>query len=259
MISIPLKTNDPRKEILFPSALSDAFAYDNIYVTKDTLSNGIGYWLKFDSPQNIPITGSRITSNTVIVQEGWNLIGSISDPVLTSEIISIPPSIITSDFFEYASSYFSTDTLLPSTGYWVKTNMAGSLLLTTDVTKLTENRIIISPTSELPPSPPSGDSKINQPLPKDFSLEQNYPNPFNPATIFKYALPYDSKVILRIYNTLGQVVMRLVDNVESAGFKSVEWNASHMASGVYFYRLEATNINDPGKSFIHVRKMLLIK
>lgn len=96
-------------------------------------------------------------------------------------------------------------------------------------------------------------------LPKGYALEQNYPNPFNPTTTLRYQLPVNSRVTLKIYNVLGQVVQTLVDGVESGGYKSTEWNASGVASGMYFYRLEATSTSDPTKSFTQVKKMLLLK
>jgi hypothetical protein len=89
-------------------------------------------------------------------------------------------------------------------------------------------------------------SATEQTKPTVFSLAQNYPNPFNPETVIKFSLPEDSKVTLRVYNVLGQVVNTLVDQVLPAGNHSVTWNGrneqgSDVASGVYFYRLKATN------------------
>lgn len=96
-------------------------------------------------------------------------------------------------------------------------------------------------------------------IPVEFALHQNYPNPFNPATSLNYDLPEAAHVTLRIYNTLGQTVRTLVDEVQDAGYRSVQWNAGNFASGVYFYRIEATSIADPSKFFTQIRKMLLIK
>jgi uncharacterized protein YfaP (DUF2135 family) len=96
-------------------------------------------------------------------------------------------------------------------------------------------------------------------IPKDFALEQNYPNPFNPRTAISYALPIASDVRLRIYNLLGQAVATLAHGVQDAGYKTVEWNAGSVASGLYIYRLEATSVADPLKAFMQTRKMVLIK
>jgi hypothetical protein len=96
-------------------------------------------------------------------------------------------------------------------------------------------------------------------VPLEYALGQNYPNPFNPTTRIVYQLPEASKVTIKVYNTLGQTVAVLVDREESAGFKSAEWNASGLASGIYFYRMEAASVTEPGKNFRSVEKMLLIR
>jgi len=96
-------------------------------------------------------------------------------------------------------------------------------------------------------------------LPTEFELMQNYPNPFNPRTIIKFRLPVASNVTIRIYNVLGQCVNELFNEIETAGEHSVVWNTNSIASGVYFYRFEATSIGDPVKSFIQVKKMVLVK
>ncbi|MGB8658327.1 MAG: FlgD immunoglobulin-like domain containing protein [Candidatus Zixiibacteriota bacterium] len=93
--------------------------------------------------------------------------------------------------------------------------------------------------------------------PSEFKLEPNYPNPFNPETVIKFALPQDSKVTLRVYNILGQVVNTLVDEVLPAGVHSTVWNGKNeqgrdVASGVYFYRIKAD-------SYESVMKMTLLR
>jgi len=101
---------------------------------------------------------------------------------------------------------------------------------------------------------------VNNPkLPGSYELGQNYPNPFNPTTTFRYTLPVLSKVRLTVFNVLGQLVSTVVDRTESAGEKSVEWDASAAASGVYFYRLEATTVSKSRKDFVQVRKMVLVR
>jgi hypothetical protein len=89
-------------------------------------------------------------------------------------------------------------------------------------------------------------------LPTEFSLAQNYPNPFNPTTTIKYALAVASHVTLKVYNTLGQEVEALVDESQDAGFKSVIFDAGRLASGIYFYRIQAGN-------FVDTKKLLILK
>jgi hypothetical protein len=96
-------------------------------------------------------------------------------------------------------------------------------------------------------------------MPAAYALAQNYPNPFNPSTVIRYSLPADGHVTLKIYNVIGELVSGLLDGEQQAGYKQVEWNASNFPSGVYFYRLEAANGPDPGKTFTQVKKMLLVR
>ena len=85
-----------------------------------------------------------------------------------------------------------------------------------------------------------------------YELYQNYPNPFNPITLIHYLLPEAAMVKLIVYNTLGQEVAVLVDGWQDAGYKTVTLNASEMASGIYFYRLQAGD-------FEQIKKCLLVK
>lgn len=94
-------------------------------------------------------------------------------------------------------------------------------------------------------------------IPENYELSQNYPNPFNPATTINYALKVTSQVSIIIYNNIGQQVLTLVDGSFPAGFRSVQFNASRIASGIYFYRIIAKGID--GSDFIQTKKMILLK
>jgi hypothetical protein len=95
-------------------------------------------------------------------------------------------------------------------------------------------------------------------IPHESRLEQNYPNPFNPSTIIRYGLPSPSALRIVITNTLGQEVAVLKDGEEEAGYHEVEWRAT-VASGIYFYRIDAVSMNDPNNRFVQVKKMLMLK
>lgn len=95
-------------------------------------------------------------------------------------------------------------------------------------------------------------------LPKVFALSQNFPNPFNPSTSINYALPFDSKIKISIYNSLGELVTDLLDKVEQAGNHSVLWNAAGLASGMYIYTIEAEPLKG-GSTFKSIKKMMLLK
>jgi len=89
-------------------------------------------------------------------------------------------------------------------------------------------------------------------LPNEYSLSQNYPNPFNPTTTIEFSLRQDGRTTLEVFNILGQVVARPIDGELKAGAYQVQFNASGLSSGLYFYRLRSG-------SFVDTKKMLLLK
>lgn len=97
----------------------------------------------------------------------------------------------------------------------------------------------------------TGVEPVGADLPTSFALSQNYPNPFNPTTSISFDLPKKSDVVLSIYNITGQKVTEMSDTYE-AGTHVFEWDASNMASGVYFYKLTAGD-------FTATKKMMLLK
>ncbi len=258
IVSVPLRGFNPFVEMLFPDAVSPAFGFSPGfgYATTDSLRAGSGYWLRFDKDEVVTIPGLRLAVDTIRVNTGWNLIGSFTDQVLSQNIASDPPGLVTSNLFGYHNGYVISDTVRPGQGYWIKVNQDGKLILSSHPSA-SSARINIALLSESPPPPPG--NVPGPTIPKEYVLREAYPNPFNPTTTIEYGLPTDSHVCLKIYNLLGQVVQTLADGVEAASCRQVQWNASNFASGVYFYRLDAVSVSDPGKSFTSVKKMVLIR
>jgi len=321
--------------------------------------SGVGYWLKFGAPQFIDISGDTIEIDTVEVKTGWNMIGSITRPVATANIIEIPPGNTASLYYGFRFGYLPADTIIPKRGYWIKANADGKLILsqsTSSKTEMSDRRERLNRSNsltitdrvgntqtlylkqgmknsdlvryELPPLPPAnlfdvryesqrvfeslpekidhsvelpisirgaefpikiswddgdlsgrmmttvtgmeehdltgkGEITIDRPItgkvtlrvqpamnehvPGSFTLYQNYPNPFNPTTIIRYSMPVESKVVLKVYNTVGQEVAILVNEIQDAGNKSVEWNGSGLPSGIYFYRLQVGSFHETKK------------
>ena len=393
LLSVPLQTNDMRKTTMFPAAVSSAFGYEpGGYVDVETLLIGSAYWMRFISPDTHSIFGTRLNIDTIPVYVGWNMIGSLAYPMLTSSVVPISPVAITSSFFAYSPTvgYYNVDTLKPGMGSWIKVNHAGLVILNNSVPLYAQNaseivlergsylskKQLLNQTSgfnnliiqdsegrersifysehpqaldldkyQLPPLPPgdmldvrfasqryvevpgseNASGEVKYPLkinggafpitinwdhnstegkmsvlrvrysnreleeislvgkgsktfhdgdgylgadlvvsttkvvelPREYALHENYPNPFNPVTKIQYDLPKDGRVRLTIYDLLGREVETIVDGVQEAGYKSIEWNAaggnrSNVSSGVYFYRLEAGN-------YRAVKKMMLLK
>jgi hypothetical protein len=89
-------------------------------------------------------------------------------------------------------------------------------------------------------------------LPTEYNLSQNYPNPFNPTTTIKYSISKTQHVKLTVFNALGEVVKTLVNKEQTAGYYSVQFDASKLTSGIYFYRLQAGG-------FVSIKKMVLLR
>ncbi len=89
-------------------------------------------------------------------------------------------------------------------------------------------------------------------VPKEFSLKQNYPNPFNPTTMIQFELPKESRIRLEVFNIIGQKVATMFEGVKPAGYHDILFDASHLTSGIYIYKLTV-----PNQTF--AKKMVLTK
>jgi hypothetical protein len=89
-------------------------------------------------------------------------------------------------------------------------------------------------------------------VPRTYFLSNNFPNPFNPSTKIKYSVPQSSNIILKVFDVLGNEIETLVDEEKPAGKYEVEFDASTLTSGVYFYQLDAGD-------FVQTKKMILLK
>ncbi len=147
LISIPMGLRDYTKKNIFPTAASDAFSFEGQYIANSELQNGKGYWLKFQNTASVDLTGYPITKQTIDVQEGWNLIGSVSSSVPVYSIVQDPAGIVESNFYGYDGGYAIADVVEPAKGYWVKVNQAGRLVLDAEPLIYTDSLTEIYPDS----------------------------------------------------------------------------------------------------------------
>ena len=131
-----------------------------------------------------------------------------------------------------------TDALIGDAGEYrvVVTNGAGSD---------TSQTVIVAVT-------PVSSVRYQSGIPEVFALHQNYPNPFNPSTQIRFDIPQEANVRLDIFNVLGQRIATLVDEYRTAGYYTEHFNAGHLASGLYFYRIQAGD-------FTSVKKLMLVR
>ncbi|MBI5021186.1 MAG: T9SS type A sorting domain-containing protein [Ignavibacteriales bacterium] len=121
--------NDMSKATIYPTAASVAFRYASGYQPTDPLTNGPGYWLKFDKFTYAGGPGIPKNSVSIDVLTGWNMIGSIAKPVAVANI-GLSSGLTIGTVYKYAGSYQAVTTITPGLGYWVKTNQPGTLTMT---------------------------------------------------------------------------------------------------------------------------------
>jgi hypothetical protein len=179
--------------------------------------------------------------------ENWAL--SKSDPWVTS-ILTIGPNIFVGSFGDgvwrstnYGSTWGQINEGFAGAAYYVMSLDANGQFVFAGTNNANVWRRSLSQVTDV-----KGESG----LPLAFSLDQNYPNPFNPVTTIRYAIPQSAHVTLKVYSPLGEEVATLVDGLLPAGAKTVELDASRLASGVYFYRLQAATYSE-------TKKLLLVR
>jgi hypothetical protein len=195
---------------------------------------------------NIPLGSSR-TDSFAVYNEG-ELDLEIHDIVSTNPSITVAPK---------------TANVPPGDSQWFR------VTATPSSNRPDSGMIVLMNNSDVPED--SAKVKIsiltgvgdNRQTPQAFVLYNNYPNPFNPTTYISYALPVDSRVLLKIFDVIGREVKLLFDEVQPAGEKTCLWDATDnhgrgVSSGLYYFRLQAAGL-DKREPFMQVKKMSLIR
>ncbi|GEM_PF-641625 len=172
MLSVPLFVQDNHKTNLFPSAMSPAYYYTpGGYRTDSLLQTGRGYWLKYPNYNFSWIYGLPFSQETVAVQAGWNMIAPTSDSVRVSTIVPIGTSILTVYYGYSGSGYLATTTLYPGSGYWVKVNQAGQLVLTSSL-QTPQSQPVQTPRAATHAAPLTTEHGVSQIIFKDAAGEE---------------------------------------------------------------------------------------
>jgi Tol biopolymer transport system component len=131
MVSMPFKVPDGTKSSVFPHAASSGFSYDHLYIQHDSLTSGVGYWLKFPAPETLVVSECVGAIDTLFVKKGWNMIGSPRRNKAVADITTVPSNLIVSPYWQYVpgKTYQQVDSLEPGKAYWVKASTEGVLAL----------------------------------------------------------------------------------------------------------------------------------
>lgn len=233
----------------FKPIMESAGSYDPIFIAPDTI---IGIWNNargYDNDGNIiidPTTGNPTTfpvSGDPVTGEGWIFTDDYNGTGFEAGF-----SLYAGPFqFAPNDTQWVMLALVPATGY-------------DGITSITHLREKVSVLQSLPYDSLAfgknhyGITSVEDisEIPIEYKLNQNYPNPFNPKTLISYKLPEYGNVKLKIFDLLGKEITTLVDEEKPAGFYEVEFFATGLPSGIYFYQLRAGN-------FIDTKKMILLK
>ncbi len=129
LVSVPIMMENMTPGSVFENATSPVFGFDNSYHNNDILSPGNGYWVSFDIPHSISMSGEPVGTDHISLKAGWNLIGVLHASVNTSAVITEPAGIIGSYFYGYDYNYFLANMLVPGMGYWVRASADGYMFL----------------------------------------------------------------------------------------------------------------------------------
>ena len=255
--------------------VSNFFGFNNGYQTASSLQTGKGYWVKVNNNGQLIYNRLQKRTGTEIYLDAssdWGKIiikdknGSITTLLIADksadltfyELPPVPPAGVFDVRFSTSKIAEKIDTpkdiLFNSAQYPIVLRVEGTSVKVKD--KIDGKRVnkLLKSGEELIITDPNINviEVVSELIPDKFELSQNYPNPFNPSTTIRFALPVDSKVKISLFNILGELVADITNQEYDAGYHQATFTAKSLASGVYFYRIEA------GK-FIDVKKLILLK
>ncbi len=225
IVSVPLSVPDYSVSVLFPNAASAAFQYNGGYIAANPLANGPGYLIKYARDTVITILGTPLSNQNIAINNGWNLVGSITYPEAASSLSSLPPGILGNEYWEYSPKGFDrAKTITPGRGYWVFSSGAGSL---------TESSVscygLMPPVFDEPPTPRCGSTltaTVGSTL--NFTINAHAPNGSS-VTLTSSSLPAGAFTV---------PALPIIDVFDSTAFF---WTPTYADSGVHTVEFTATN------------------
>lgn len=236
---------------------NDLIAFPNIDNEFDYFPTG--YPNKIEPEQFVHIAATiELIHMDIYVERGPGEFRPVANPSAVSGIVLNEDNKPVKDavvYLKQGDEYFGFGSTNANGEYSIKNVPAGDFILVAHkvgsqsdskpvtIVENTDNKISFSLAAK---------TGIEANTPEKFSLSQNYPNPFNPNTKISYMIPADGFVSLKIYNSIGQVVSVLVNEIKVSGAYEIDFNAKDLSSGIYYYRIETQGFTD-------TKKMILIK
>ncbi|HVO74519.1 MAG TPA: LamG-like jellyroll fold domain-containing protein, partial [Ignavibacteriaceae bacterium] len=254
---------------------SNFFGFNGGYFTTATLETGKGYWVKANNSGKLLFNRfQKSTSQGVLanVPENWGKIilrdkNGSSATLYSAEkgssltFYDLPPMPPAGCFdVRFSSNRFAEiinspkDILISSSTYPLSLKVQNTSLRIKDKTTGKIINTFLKDGQELTINDPAVNvlEVSGELIPDKFELSQNYPNPFNPSTAIRFGLPVDSKVKISLFNLLGELVSIITEQDYEAGYHQIVFKAGPLASGIYFYRIEAG-------AFMDIKKMMILK
>lgn len=218
-------------------------------------NHGFGIALSGAELRSMTITRNSISANDsggILIRAEANQ--SVQAPVIVSASPvsgTAPPLSLVEIFSDSANQgcFFEDSVRCGGDGRWEWTGMPSGPYITATATDTAGNTSAFSDSLRLTPS---GETGRMQAIPAVWSLGQNYPNPFNPETMIRYGVVTRCRVVMDVFNLLGQKVATLIDRIHAPGTYEIHFDASGLSSGLYFYRITMGE-------FTAMRKMVLLE
>ena len=254
--------------------LGTVFGYSTNYQPADTLKPGYGYWIKLSAAGQINMPSSILKGTSKIaelINKDWGKIVITDNTGKSFTLYAINGKVNLNDLelppvppagmfdVRYGSGRYAEDLNTIQTiemsgmEYPVKIRVEN-----TSIRLKEENGNGINLFMKAGEEISISNSLINklsvsgETIPVEYSLDQNYPNPFNPTTQIRYSIPKAGLVTLKVYNTIGEEIVTLVNEQKEAGRYTIQFNSNGFASGVYLYKITSGD-------FVQTKKMILIK
>ncbi|NNG28081.1 MAG: T9SS type A sorting domain-containing protein [Ignavibacteriaceae bacterium] len=245
---------------MYSDIIIDTTLNSSFYILENLTNNSIYFWRvrsilgsevsNWSTIWSFEVTDAFITMNTPNGGEAWS-IGS--ENVIRWET-NIADSVRLDLLYGQQIVRFIDSTYgNPSAYAWlIPTDLTVDTSYKIIITSLADPLLVDTSDASFSITPPSGVEIVELEIPEDYHLFQNYPNPFNPKTAIEFQLPVRSAVTLKIYDALSNEIAVLVDEEMESGSYKVDFNAVNIASGIYFYRIQAGY-------FVQTKKMILMK